>query len=166
MRRTVRLRIGRSVRDERGVALVLALLIVAALSISTAAIATLITSNESAFGRDRQELLAFNSAEAGINYGIATLAKSIDPNGTAPVGYNVAAMAFVNASLTAGAILLDDLQSRLYRVRDLVRLLFWAPFDMLLYRPIIAWARFKGTWRFLRGDKAWHKFERNVRAPA
>ena len=41
---------------------------------------------------------------------------------------------------------------------------FWAPFDMLLYRPIIAWARFKGSWRFLRGDKAWHKFERNVRA--
>ena len=76
----------------------------------------------------------------------------------------VAAMAFVNAALTAGAILLDDLQSRLYRVRDLARLLFWAPFDMLLYRPIIAWARFKGSWRFLRGDKAWHKFERNVRA--
>ena len=78
----------------------------------------------------------------------------------------VAAMAFVNAALTAGAILLDDLQSRLYRVRDLVRLLFWTPFDMILYRPIIAWARFKGTWRFLRGDKAWHKFERNERAPA
>jgi cellulose synthase/poly-beta-1,6-N-acetylglucosamine synthase-like glycosyltransferase len=76
----------------------------------------------------------------------------------------VAAMAFVNAALTAGAILLDDLQSRLYRTRDLARLLFWAPFDMLLYRPIIAWARFKGTWRFLRGDKDWHKFERNARA--
>ncbi len=78
----------------------------------------------------------------------------------------VAAMAFTNAALTAGAILLDDMQSRLYRVRDLARLLFWAPFDMLLYRPIIAWARFKGSWRFLRGDKAWHKFERNVRAEA
>ena len=77
-----------------------------------------------------------------------------------------AAMAFTNAALTAGAILLDDMQSRLYRVRDLGRLLFWAPFDMLLYRPIIAWARFKGSWRFLRGDKAWHKFERNVRAEA
>ena len=76
----------------------------------------------------------------------------------------VAAMAFVNAALTAGAILFDDLQSRLYRRRDLARLLFWAPFDMVLYRPIIAWARFKGSWRFLRGDKAWHKFERNVRA--
>jgi cellulose synthase/poly-beta-1,6-N-acetylglucosamine synthase-like glycosyltransferase len=78
----------------------------------------------------------------------------------------VAAMAFLNAALTAGAILLDDVQSRLYRVRDLVRLLLMSPLDMVLYRPIIAWARFKGSWRYLRGDKAWHKFERNVRAPA
>jgi cellulose synthase/poly-beta-1,6-N-acetylglucosamine synthase-like glycosyltransferase len=78
----------------------------------------------------------------------------------------VAAMAFTNAALTAGAILLDDVQSRLYRRRDLARLLFWAPFDLLLYRPIIAWARFKGSWRFLRGDKSWNKFERNTRVPA
>jgi cellulose synthase/poly-beta-1,6-N-acetylglucosamine synthase-like glycosyltransferase len=78
----------------------------------------------------------------------------------------LAAMAFTNAALTAGAVLLDDVQSRLYRRRDLTRLLLLAPFDMLLYRPIIAWARFKGSWRFLRGDKSWNKFERNVRAPA
>ncbi len=77
-----------------------------------------------------------------------------------------AAMAFMGAALTAGAILLDDLQSRLYRRRELARLLFWAPFDLVLYRPIIAWARFKGSWRYLRGDKAWHKFERNVRPAA
>jgi cellulose synthase/poly-beta-1,6-N-acetylglucosamine synthase-like glycosyltransferase len=78
----------------------------------------------------------------------------------------VAAMAFVNAALTAGAILLDDVQSRLYRVRDLVRLLVMAPLDLVLYRPIIAWARFKGTWGYLRGDKSWNRFERNVRAEA
>jgi len=72
----------------------------------------------------------------------------------------------VNAALTAGAVLLDDLQSRLYRRRDLARLLFLAPFDIVLYRPIITWARVKGTWRYLRGDKAWHKFDRNVRAEA
>jgi cellulose synthase/poly-beta-1,6-N-acetylglucosamine synthase-like glycosyltransferase len=77
----------------------------------------------------------------------------------------VAAMAFVSAALTAGAILLDDLQSRLYRVRDLARLLVWAPFDLVLYRPIITWARLKGSWGFLRGDKSWNKFERNARAP-
>jgi cellulose synthase/poly-beta-1,6-N-acetylglucosamine synthase-like glycosyltransferase len=75
-----------------------------------------------------------------------------------------AAMAFLNAALTAGAILLDDLQSRLYRVRDLVRLLVLAPFDILFYRPIITWAKLKGSWGFVRGDKSWNRFDRNVRA--
>jgi len=76
------------------------------------------------------------------------------------------AIAFLTGALTACAILLDDMQSRTYRVRDLVRMLLLAPLDLVLYRPVIVWARLKGTWRFLRGDKAWHKFERNVRAPA
>ena len=75
----------------------------------------------------------------------------------------VGAMAFMNAALTAAAILLDDLQSRLYRKRDLARLLLYAPLDLLLYRPIMFWARLKGSWRFVRGDKGWYKFERNVR---
>jgi len=57
-------------------------------------------------------------------------------------------------------------QSRTYRLRDLARLLMLAPLDLVLYRPIIVWARLKGSWRYLRGDKSWHKFERNVRAPA
>jgi len=78
----------------------------------------------------------------------------------------LAAIAFTNAALTASAVLLDDLQSRTYRKRDLARLLLLAPLDLVLYRPIIFWARLKGSWRFLRGDKAWHKFERNARAPA
>ncbi|HEX2427815.1 MAG TPA: glycosyltransferase [Gaiellaceae bacterium] len=73
------------------------------------------------------------------------------------------AIAFVNAALTACAILLDDLQSRTHRVRDLVWMLFLAPFDLVLYRPVIFWARVEGSWRLLRGDKEWHKFERNVR---
>jgi cellulose synthase/poly-beta-1,6-N-acetylglucosamine synthase-like glycosyltransferase len=76
------------------------------------------------------------------------------------------AIAFTNAALTACAVLYDDLQSRMYRKRDLVRVLLLAPLDLVLYRPIMLWARLKGSWRFLRGDKAWHKFERNVRAPA
>jgi hypothetical protein len=33
----------------------------------------------------------------------------------------------------------------------------------VIYRPFIVWARLKGTWRYLRGDQGWHKFERNVR---
>jgi biofilm PGA synthesis N-glycosyltransferase PgaC len=76
------------------------------------------------------------------------------------------AVAFVNAALTSCAILFDDLQSRMYRRRDLARLLLLAPVDLVLYRPIIVWARLKGSWHFLRGDKAWHKFERNVRTTA
>ena len=69
----------------------------------------------------------------------------------------------MNAALTAGAILLDDVQSRLYRKRDLARLLLVAPFELVLYRPVIFWARVKGSWGFLRGDKSWDRFERNVR---
>jgi Tfp pilus assembly protein PilX len=64
----------RAVRsDERGLSLVLALLVITALSITTAGLATLITSNEHAFGRDRQEERAFNISEAGLNNGIAKL---------------------------------------------------------------------------------------------
>jgi len=74
------------------------------------------------------------------------------------------AMAFTNAGLTACAILFDDLQSRMYRRRDLARMLMLAPFDLVLYRPFIFWARLKGSWRFLRRDKGWYKFDRNVRA--
>jgi len=78
----------------------------------------------------------------------------------------LAAIAFTNAALTASAILLDDLQSRSYRKRDLLALLLLTPFDVVVYRPIILWARLKGSWGFLRGDKSWNKFERNARAPA
>jgi biofilm PGA synthesis N-glycosyltransferase PgaC len=78
----------------------------------------------------------------------------------------VGAIAFLTAALTAFAILLDDLHSRMYRLRDLAWLLLLAPLDMVLYRPLIFWARFKGSWRFLRGDKSWHRFERNVRSQA
>lgn len=74
-----------------------------------------------------------------------------------------AAMSFANAALTACAIHFDDVQSRMYRRRDLVRLLLLAPLELVLYRPVIFWARLKGSWRFLRGDKAWHKFDRNLR---
>src|SRR6059058_5802002 len=59
--------------EESGFALVLALLVVAALSIATASTITLVTSNESAVGRDRQEERAFNIAEAGLNEAISYL---------------------------------------------------------------------------------------------
>lgn len=75
----------------------------------------------------------------------------------------VGTLGFLNASLTAAAILASDVQSRTYRLRDLAWLTLLAPLDLLAYRPVMAWARLKGTWRFLRGDKGWHKFERNQR---
>jgi cellulose synthase/poly-beta-1,6-N-acetylglucosamine synthase-like glycosyltransferase len=73
-------------------------------------------------------------------------------------------IAFLNGAMTAAAVLADDLQSRTYRLGGLSWLLLLAPLDLVLYRPIIVWARLIGTWRFLRGDKGWHKFERNRRA--
>ncbi len=103
------------------------------------------------------ELLALLSLVAGIALGV------FEPSAFLLM---LTAIAFMNAALTACAILLEDVQSRTYRTRDLARLLLLAPLDLVLYRPLIVWARLKGSWRFLRGDKAWHKFERNVRAPA
>jgi biofilm PGA synthesis N-glycosyltransferase PgaC len=93
--------------------------------------------------------------------GVAVVVGLFEPATFAVV---LAAVAFVNAALTAGAILLDDVQSRLYRKRDLARLLLYAPLELVLYRPIIFWAKVKGSWGFLRGDKSWNRFERNVRA--
>jgi hypothetical protein len=55
-------------------------------------------------------------------------------------------------------------QSRLYRKQDLARILLFAPLELVLYRPVIFWARVKGSWGYLRGDHSWNRFERNVRA--
>ena len=71
-----------------------------------------------------------------------------------------------NSALTTGALLMLDLEARAYRASGVARLLALMPLEMVVYRPIMAWARLKGTWRFLRRDRAWHKFERNVRAEA
>jgi hypothetical protein len=60
----------------------MAVIVVAALTISTAAIIQLTTSNQRAFTRDRLETRAFNTAEEGLNNGIATL-RSFD-NGSRP----------------------------------------------------------------------------------
>jgi cellulose synthase/poly-beta-1,6-N-acetylglucosamine synthase-like glycosyltransferase len=76
----------------------------------------------------------------------------------------LAAITFANAILATAAIMLEDKTSRAYRRRDLLRLVALGPLDLLLYRPLIVFARAKGTWRFLRRDTGWHKFERNVRA--
>jgi cellulose synthase/poly-beta-1,6-N-acetylglucosamine synthase-like glycosyltransferase len=69
----------------------------------------------------------------------------------------------LNSIFSAGALMMADQHQRIYRGRGVVGLLVLMPLELLLYRPIMGWARVKGTWRFLRGDKGWHKFERNVR---
>ena len=100
--------------------------------------------------------------------GLAALAGAVALGLFQPLTFvaTVGAVAFANAALTASAIYFEDMQSRSYRKRDLLALLLYTPLDVVLYRPIILWARLRGSWGFLRGDKSWHKFERNVRAPA
>ena len=78
----------------------------------------------------------------------------------------LALVAFFNATLTVSAVRSDDVQSRLYRPAGLAWLLLLAPLDLVLYRPFLVWARVKGTWRFLRRDRGWYKFERNERSTA
>ena len=75
-------------------------------------------------------------------------------------------MAFGTAIPTTLSVWLHDKGYRDYRVRDLVHMLLLGPVDLFLYRPILMWAGMVGTIEFLRGDKAWNKFERNVRRPA
>jgi cellulose synthase/poly-beta-1,6-N-acetylglucosamine synthase-like glycosyltransferase len=74
-------------------------------------------------------------------------------------------MAFSTSTLTSCAILLHDRTGRDYPLRALVRLILIAPLDLFLYRPVLMWARARGTWDYLRGRKDWDKFERNLRAP-
>ena len=76
----------------------------------------------------------------------------------------LASITFVNGILATAAIMLEDKTSRAYSRRDLARLVLLGPLDLFLYRPLIVYARAKGTWRFLRRDTGWHKFERNARA--
>jgi hypothetical protein len=70
---------------------------------------------------------------------------------------------FANALLATAGIWLEDASSRDYRVRDIVRLVALGPLELLAYRPILAWARVRGTIGFLRRERAWGKFDRNDR---
>ena len=63
----------RGLRQEEGIALILSLIVMGVLTITTAAVVTATTSNEHAFGRDRQANRALNIAEAGLNAGVAQL---------------------------------------------------------------------------------------------
>ncbi len=101
------------------------------------------------------EALALAALVAGLALGALDLAQ---------FGLVVCTITFVNALFTTGAIALEDRASRAYPKRDLLRLLLLGPLDLVAYRPLLVYARAKGTWRFLRGDKGWHKFQRNDRS--
>jgi hypothetical protein len=105
-------------------------------------------------GRRREELLAL------VTVALGALTASL---AVAPALMMLVALALVNGLMTSAAVLLEDRTSRAYPLRDLVRLIALGPLDLFVYRPFIVWARLQGTWRFLRGDRGWHKFERNDR---
>jgi len=75
-------------------------------------------------------------------------------------------MCVATGILSNAAVLTDDRTGRSYRISSLVQLMLIAPLDLLLYRPLLVWARLRGTWDFVRGRRDWDKFERNVRAAA
>jgi hypothetical protein len=75
----------------------------------------------------------------------------------------LAIVAFGCAVFTGASVLLQDRYMRPYSTRDLAYLMMLAPWDLVLYRPIIFWAQCKGTVDFLLGDRRWNKFERNRR---
>jgi hypothetical protein len=75
----------------------------------------------------------------------------------------LAVLSLLNGLMVSAAVLLEDRTSRAYPLAALLRLVALGPLDLFVYRPFIFWARLKCTWRFLRGDRGWHKFERNSR---
>lgn len=75
----------------------------------------------------------------------------------------IGTMSFANALLSGAALMLDERSSSTYRLSHVVRLLALSPIELLVYRPVIVWARLLGTWRFLTGHRGWNRFERNLR---
>ncbi len=45
-----------------------------------------------------------------------------------------------------------------------MRLLALGPLELVVYRPVLMWARYRGTIGFLRNEKGWDKFDRNERS--
>jgi hypothetical protein len=92
----------RQARSESGQSLVLAFIVMCALSITVGGVISFTTSNESQFGRDRQLNRAFHIAEAGLNNGIEVVEKYDPSNDPTKVGNRIPA-----AAGTTYPILLD-----------------------------------------------------------
>lgn len=94
------LRFIRQTRSESGQSLVLAFIVMCALSITVGGVISFTTSNESQFGRDRQLDRAFHIAEAGLNNGIEVVEKYDPSNDATKIGDCVPAGCSTTYSLT------------------------------------------------------------------
>ncbi len=79
--------------DERGVAMVMALVITASLAISTGAVAMIMVSNENMSGRDREAARALNVAEAGLNNALSVISQ-LDATGSQAAGSTLSSTSF------------------------------------------------------------------------
>jgi cellulose synthase/poly-beta-1,6-N-acetylglucosamine synthase-like glycosyltransferase len=103
------------------------------------------------------EVVALVTLAVGVALGLLDIGRAL---------LLLALLALINGLFTSAAVMLEDRTSRAYPVSDLALLIALGLVDMVAYRPLIFWARAKGSWRYLRGDKGWHKFERNLRSGA
>jgi biofilm PGA synthesis N-glycosyltransferase PgaC len=78
----------------------------------------------------------------------------------------LAATALANGLFTNAALLMNERGAHTYPVGELLRLMLLGVADLFIYRPVLVVAQAKGLVDFLRGKKAWNKFERNRRAAA
>ena len=88
-----RWRIESRLRNEQGIALVLALVVMGTFSIMVVSVAAFMTSNERSSARDRDVARALNTAEAGLNNALAVLTQQ-DSTGTQPIGSTLGSTAF------------------------------------------------------------------------
>ena len=102
-------------RGEDGIALILSVIVMLVLTIAVTATLTAVTSNEHAFGRDRQTNRALNIAESGLNAGVAAVkalpatATSLSPaSGTTDRGSWSYTATRAQDSTESGPVLLDD----------------------------------------------------------
>jgi Tfp pilus assembly protein PilX len=84
-------------RDQRGIALPLALGVTVVLSSLAAGVFVYVTSNQSAAERSRADQKAYGLAEAGLSYAFATLSSAADP-------YNAEAVPETTVSLSGGTV--------------------------------------------------------------
>jgi biofilm PGA synthesis N-glycosyltransferase PgaC len=75
----------------------------------------------------------------------------------------VGILAFGGALYTTVGLFVQERAIRRFAARDLPYLILLTPLELILYRPVIFYAQFKGVFDFLRGDRGWHKFQRNRR---